>query len=398
MRKRILFLGGAVSQIAPIKYAKEQGHYVITCDYLPENPGHKYADEYYNVSTMDKEAVLDLARKLNIDGIVSYASDPAAPTQAYVANKLGLPSNPYDSVLILSRKDLFRDFLKKNNFYVPKSASFYSFTEAKKWLDDLEMPVIVKPIDSSGSKGIRKIETIDAFESAFEYALQFSKEKKVTVEEFLLRDSYQIGGEGFVVDGQLVFWGFTNTHFDISCNLLVPTGGSLPSVFDKPMLDAVHRETQRLLTLLNIKTGALNFEFQYDKNGNFMILEIAARNGGNRLPELINHAMNVDMVKYTVDMALGLDCSDLVMKDIKGFYSYYAVHALQGGTMKNIWYSDEIKKNIIEKSIYINVGETVKKFNGSDSTVGILIMKFSSQDEMLEKMDNMEKYLKVITE
>lgn len=395
MQKRILFLGGAASQIPPIKYAKDQGHYVITCDYLPDNPGHKYADEYYNISTTDKEAVLDLAKKLNLDGIVAYASDPAAPTQAYVGNELGLPSNPYESVLILTRKDLFRDFLKKNNFYVPKSASFYSFTEAKKWLSEVKMPIIVKPIDSSGSKGVRKIETIDAFESAFEYALQFSREKKVTVEEFLLRDSYQIGGDGFVVDGQLVFWGFTNAHFDISCNQLVPIGGSLPSVFNKSMLDALHRETQSLLTLLNIKTGALNFEFQYDKNGNFMILEIAARNGGNRLPEFIDHAMNVDMIKYTVDAALGLDCSNLGMKDIKGFYSYYVVHALQDGTMKNIWYSDEIKKNIIEKSIYINNGEAVKEFNGSDSTVGILIMKFSSQGEMLEKMDNMNKYIQV---
>jgi len=132
MQKCILFLGGAASQIPSIKYAKEQGHYVITCDYLPENPGHRYADEYYNVSTTDKEAVLVLARELNIDGIVAYASDPAAPTQAYVGNELGLPSNPYESVLILTRKDLFRDFLKKNDFYVPKSASFYSFSKAKK--------------------------------------------------------------------------------------------------------------------------------------------------------------------------------------------------------------------------------------------------------------------------
>lgn len=393
MQKRIFFLGGAASQIPPIKYAKEQGHYVITCDYLPENPGHKYADEYYNVSTTDKEAVLVLARKLNIDGIVAYASDPAAPTQAYVGNKLGLPSNPYESVLILTRKDLFREFLKKNNFYVPKSASFYSFSEAKKWLNEFKMPVIVKPIDSAGSKGIRKIETMDAFQSAFEYALQFSREKKVIVEEFLVRDGYQIGGDGFVVKGQLIFWGMTNAHFDNSCNALVPTGGSLPSVFNKHILDDVRCEIQRLLTLLNMKTGALNFEFQYDKNGNFVILEVAARNGGNRLPEFINYAMNVDMVKYTVDAALGLGCSDIGMKEVKGFYSYYVLHALQDGIMKNIWYNDEIKSNIIDESIYLKIGEPVKKFNGSDNTVGILIMKFSSQEEMLKKMDNMNKYI-----
>ena len=102
MQKRILFLGGSAFQIPPIKYTKEQGHYVITCDYLPDNPGHEYADEYYNISTTDKEAILDLAKKLNFDGIVAYASDPAAPTQAYVGNKLGLPSNPYESVLVFS--------------------------------------------------------------------------------------------------------------------------------------------------------------------------------------------------------------------------------------------------------------------------------------------------------
>ncbi len=395
MQKRILFLGGAASQIPPIKYAKEQGHYVITCDYLPNNPGHAYADEYYNISTTDKEAVLVLAKKLDLDGIVAYASDPSAPTQAYVGNKLGLPSNPYESVLILSHKDLFRDFLKKNNFNVPKSASFYSLTKAKKWLAEVKMPIIVKPIDSSGSKGVRKIETIDAFQSAFEYALQFSKERKVIVEEFLLRDGYQIGGDGFVVNGQLVFWGLTNTHFDKLCNPLVPAGGSLPSVFNKPKLDAIYCETQRLLTLLNIKAGALNFEFQYDKNDNFMILEVGARNGGNRIPELINYATGVNMIKYTVDAALGLDCSDLEIKEVKGFYSYYAVHSHQNGKIKDICYNDEIKKNIIEKSIYINVGEAVKKFNGSDSTVGIVIMKFSSQDEMLKKMDNINKYIQV---
>ena len=112
--KKILMLGGAMQQIPAIKEAKEKGLYVITCDYLPDNPGHKYADEYYNVSTTDKDAVLELAKACNIDGIVAYASDPAAPTAAYVAEKLGLPGNPCESVEILTQKDLFRDFLQKN--------------------------------------------------------------------------------------------------------------------------------------------------------------------------------------------------------------------------------------------------------------------------------------------
>lgn len=129
--KRILFLGAAPTQIPPIRYALSQGHYVITCDYLPDNPGHRFAHEWHDVSTTDKEAVLTLARRLKIDGIVAYASDPAAPTAAYVGNALGLPSNPYEAVLTLARKDLFRAFLKKHGFNVPCSKSFRIASQQK---------------------------------------------------------------------------------------------------------------------------------------------------------------------------------------------------------------------------------------------------------------------------
>ena len=142
-QKKIMFLGATAQQMPPILYAVEQGYYVITCDYIPENPGHELAHEWYNVSTTDKEAILALAQKLKIDGIVAYASDPAAPTQAYVAEKMGLPGNPYKSVLILARKDLFRDFLAKNDFLVPKSKAFYELGEAKEWLEDMVVRILL---------------------------------------------------------------------------------------------------------------------------------------------------------------------------------------------------------------------------------------------------------------
>ena len=396
MQKRILFLGGSQFQIPPIKYAKEQGHYVITCDYLPDNPGHKYANEYHNVSTTDKDAVLELAKKLNIDGIVAYASDPAAPTQAYVGNKLGLPSNPYESVQILARKDLFRAFLKKHGFYVPKSESFYDVKEAKEWFNKISKPVIVKPVDSSGSKGVTKIYTLDELEAAFTYALEFSREKKIVIEEFFVRDGYQVAGDGFVVDGKLVFRCWANEHFDKLCENFVPIGESFPSIMNDHTLTQSHSETQRLLDLLDIKMGALNFDFHYDANGDFSFLELGPRNGGNLIPEVIKYVTGVDLIKYTVDSALGLDCSILEMTDTNGFYSCYMLHAIEDGVVKEIWYSGEIRKNIIEENIFISIGDTVEKFNGSHQTLGTMIMKFSTHEDMLEKMDNMEKYLKVI--
>jgi len=114
------------------------------------------------------------------------------------------------------------------------------------------------------------------------------------------------------------------------------------------------------------------------------------------IPEVIKYATGVDLVKYTVDSALGFDCSDLKMKEVEGYYSSYMLHATEDGIVKEIWYSDEIRNNILEENIFIQPGDEVKKFDGSNHTLGTMIMKFDSQEEMLEKMDNMEKYLKVV--
>ncbi|MEL7297418.1 MAG: ATP-grasp domain-containing protein [Pseudomonadota bacterium] len=396
MKKKILFLGGSKFQLPPIKYAKSQGHHVITCDYLPDNPGHKFADEFYDVSTTDFDAVLALAKKCQIDGIVAYASDPAAPTQAYVGNALGLPSNPFEAVEILARKDLFREFLTKHDFLTPKSNAFYQLDEAKPWFETLSKPVIVKPVDSSGSKGVSKINAIEELPQAFDEALNFSREKKVVVEEFFERVGYQVAGDGFVVDGQLKFWCWANEHFDGKLNNLVPIGESFPSIISEATAQQAFEETQRLLTLLGMRHGALNFDFHYNEDGDFSFLELGPRNGGNLIPEVVKYATGVDLVKYTVDSALGLDCSDLTMTPTKGFYSSYMLHALEDGVVDHIWYSDEIRDNIIEESIFIEPGDEVKTFSGSNHTLGTMIMRFDSSEEMLRKMDNMEDYLRVV--
>ena len=394
-QKKIMFLGGSVFQLSAIRYAKARGHYVITCDYKSENPGHQYADEFYNISTTNQEAVLKLAENLHIDGIVAYASDPAAPTQAYVANKLGLPSNPYSSVNVLARKDLFRDFLKRHNFLVPESASFYQYEAAEKWAQNLNFPIIIKPVDSSGSKGVTKIQKIEDFNQAFNHALYFSREKKVIVEEFFMREGYQVAGDGFVVNGQLVFTCWANEHFDKLCNTLVPIGESFPSIMSDYTLKQAWSETQRLIDLLGINTGAFNFDFHYNAHGDFSFLELGPRNGGNLIPEVIKYATGVDLIRYTVDAALGFDCSDLTMVNTKGYYSSYMIHATENGSFEDIRYSNSIQKNILEKNIFVNQGDQVHKFNGSHHTLGTLILQFESQNEMLEKMDNMENYLKV---
>lgn len=177
--KKILLLGGSIQQIPAIEYANGQNYYTIVCDYLPNNPGQHFAKKYYCISTTDKEAILEIAIKEKIDGIVAYASDPAAPVAAYVAEKLKLPTNPYLSVEVLAFKDKFRKYLRDNRFNSPKSESFYSFEDALGKLDQFKFPLMVKPIDSSGSKGVSKIQNKSEFEKAFNLAINNSRIKKL---------------------------------------------------------------------------------------------------------------------------------------------------------------------------------------------------------------------------
>ena len=398
--KKVLMLGGSHFQVPSIIKAKEMGLHVITCDYLPQNPGHAYADEYYNVSTTDKDAVLELAKKLKIDGIVCYASDPAAPTAAYVAEQLNLPGNPYESVCILSNKDLFRKFLSEHGFNTPKARGYTSIENAVAEIDDFKLPVIIKPVDSSGSKGVTKLEDKSKLKEQIAYALSYSRAKRFIIEEYVEKYGYQIAGDGFSVNGKLVFRAFANEHFDThSNNPFVPIGESWPYIMPESVHTKLHNEIQRLLTLLNMRTGAYNFDARIDENENVYLMEVGPRNGGNLIPQVTKYLTGVDMVEYTIKAALGEDCSDLKMTEPKGFWSCYMVHSQKSGKLKEVVIDEDFKKNnLVEFDMQYKPGDDVIAFTGSNGTLGTMILKYSSQQEMLEKMDNMSKWVNVVVE
>lgn len=396
--KRILFLGGAPTQIPPLKYAREQGHYVITCDYLPENPGHKYADEYHNVSTTDKDAVLKLAEKLKIDGVVAYASDPAAPTAAYVAEKLGLPGNPYESVEILARKDLFRAFLEQHGFNTPRSQSFYQLDDAKKWLDEIGTPAFIKPVDSSGSKGVTKLQDKNQLEEAFRHALQFSREKKVVVEEMIVRKGYQIDSDIFMSQGEIAFWIWGDQHQDVFCHPYAPVAISFPTVLEKNIKIKAKNEIEAILKKLGFETGAFNVEFVVDDKGEVWVIEIGPRNGGNLIPQVIKHISDVDMIAATVDESIGKNFDNTSSGKLDGYWSSYIIHAREDGIFKELWLSERAQKYIVEQYIQVKSGDKVRKFSGSHDTLGTMILKYPSMEVMLEMTDNMENDILVLTE
>lgn len=396
--KKILMLGGAMQQIPAIKEAKEKGLYVITCDYLPDNPGHKYADEYYNVSTTDKDAVLELAKACNIDGIVAYASDPAAPTAAYVAEKLGLPGNPCESVEILTQKDLFRDFLQKNGFNTPKACGYTTFEQANADIDNFKFPVMVKPVDSSGSKGVVKIENKSQLKAAVEEALSYSRSKRIIVEEFIQKKGYQISGDGFSVDGKLVFTSYGNELYSgKGTREYVALGEFWPSLISDELKAKVDNELEKLIQALGMRTCAYNIEVILDKNDDVYVLELGPRNGGSYIPQLINYATGVDLIDYTLRAAVGEDCSDLKMAKTTGCFSNYMIYSTVSGKFDGIWFDEKFKKdNLLDVYCTYSVGDDVQAYQNTTHSLGTIIFKANSVEEMIELTNNMEKNYKVM--
>ena len=391
-------LGGSFAQIPAIIKAKEMGLYVITCDYLPENPGHKYADAYYNISTTDKDNILKLAEILHIDGIVCYASDPAAPTAAYVAENLSLPTSPYKSVEILTHKDLFREFLKENKFNVPNMISCTHYEEAYKKCQELKFPVVVKPVDSSGTKGVTMVSKISEIKQAFNTALQYTRCHRIIVEEYIESVGSPIEGDAFSVNGKLVFWAFADDHYDIySQNPLSPIANTYPCTKSQYIQNKIIEEVQRLLDLLHMQTGAYNIEVRIDSQDNIYLMEVGPRNGGDYIPLVTKLATGVDLIEYTIKAALGEDCSELCQQPIKGFWSDYPVHSNISGKLITIDIDNEYSKNnMIEFKTNYKKGDEIYAFTGSNTTIGVIISHFSSYEEMMYKTYNFDKYVKVI--
>ena len=398
--KKILLLGGSLQQIKAIETAKKLGLFTVLCDYLEDNPGQYHADKFYQISTTDKEAVLDVARKEEIDCIIAYASDPAAPTAAYVAEQMHLPGNPYESVEILCDKEKFRAFQRENGFFAPYGCAYSDAAEALRDLENgkFAFPVIVKPVDSSGSKGVSKIESPDDAEEKLINALSFSRKGRIILEEMVDTCGRQIVGDGFSVSGKLMFSYFADHHFDERCrNPFVPVSGSFPCSLSPEMLRLVNEEIQRLLSLLDMRTAAYNFEVRIDNAQNIYLMEVAPRNGGNFIPEVIRYSCGLDLIEYSVRGAMGEEITFEPCHKPQGFYSYYVVHSVRDGVLDHVEIDTEVRRrHVIEEHITCRPGDTVYEFTGANRGIEILLMKFENMEQMQYMTEHSEEWVSVV--
>lgn len=397
-QKKIMLLGGLRYLLPVIEAAHKLGYYVITCDYLPDNIAHKYSDEYHNVSIIDKEAVLELAKKLEIDGIMSFAVDPGVVTAAYVQEQMGLPAfGPYESVCILQNKDRFRDFLTQHGFNVPKAKGFSSIEDAmaeKYWYS---WPVIVKPTDSAGSKGVTRVDRWEDLQPALKTAFEHSLSKKVIVEEFIEKQGCSSDTDSFSVAGELKFVSFSAQRFDEHApNPYTPSAYSWPSTMTSVQEAELTSEIQRLLKLLGMRTSIYNIETRVGTNGKPYIMEVSPRGGGNRLAEMLRFVTGVDLISNAVRAAVGDEVVGIEQNPYSGHWAEVILHADKDGCFVGLDIEhDFYKKYVRQVDLWVKENDEVSAFRGANDAIGTLVLKFDSEKELLGALSNQYIWLKV---
>ena len=393
--KKILLLGGSAQQVVAIKAARNLGYYTILCDFLPDNPGQYVADKFYLVSTTDKNAVLEVAQKEQIDGVLAYASDPAAPTAAYIAEKLGLPGNPYRSVEILCNKDQFRKFLLENGFSAPK-ATGYSFAEdALKDKTSYEYPIIIKPVDSSGSKGATVLYSENGLVDALEFAFSFSRCHRIIVERFIeKKHPYLIGGDIFIEDGKVVLWGLMKCHRDSHVNPLVPIGKSYPLQLDNEDVKHVKYTLSSMIEKLGIRNGSMNVELVVDKSNRVWPIDVGPRSGGNMIPDILGDMFGVNIAEMSVESAMGTTIKGNIHEP-NGFYATHNLHSNKNGTYKEIDFSPEIEPYIYRKCLYKKSGDRVEYFDNASKCLGIIFFRFPDETTMKSVLEHINELITV---
>ena len=369
--KKLMVLGGSAFQIPLIQKAKEMGLYVITCDYLPGNPGHVLADEYHNVSTTDLDAVLAIAQQCGIDAITTFCSDPAVPAVAFVAEAMGLPGPSLKSVEQLTEKDKFRQAMKDAGLNTPEVYVLDSAVVPD--TINCEKRYIAKPVDSSGSKGItRSAGSKEALSSAIEYALKFSRAGRCVIESFI--DGPQVHGDAFILNGKVVYHYLGDHYFYTDTNSFIPISTRWPASITPEVTGSIISQVELIAGYVGYKDGPVNIEARIDSTGEAYIIEIGPRNGGNFVPIIQQKLSGFDFTEAVIAISLGNQVNTNCFDQYKAG-AHYILHAAVEGIFSGVKISEELQSSLFYQHLFKNMGDVVSPYTGSNQTIGVCLFE-----------------------
>ena len=380
--KKLMIMGAGIYQVPLIKTAKEMGIHTIAVSIPGNYPGFAWADEVLHINTVDSEAVLAAAKERGIDGICTAGTDVAVMTIGRVNDALGLSGISYEAAKLACDKVLMKQCYEENGVRTARYRKVYFDEDAQEKIRGLEYPLIFKIVDSSGSRGITKVESPDQVEGAIANAKAFTRKAYYIVEEFITGSEF--GAQAFVMDGKVQFI-LPHGDYIFQGSTGVPAGHFAPFALTEEEEADCRETTERALRAMKVDNCACNCDFIM-RDGKTYVLEIGGRSGATCLAELVSIYYGYDYYRKIIEVALGEkpdfptdqavpNASKLLMSDRDG-----EIIALANRNPKE-------DKNLYEVQFDYTVGDQVKKFHVGPHRIGHVITQGTTLEEATQALD-----------
>lgn len=378
MGKTIMILGAGVYQVPLIKKAKELKLDTVVLSIEGNYPGIAHADTFLPINTVDTQAVLKAAKELQIDAILTTGSDVCIPTIGAVVDEMGLAGSSTSSAHASLDKILMKDRFIQHNVATAAFEHFTDSQDALKFAKKIGFPVMIKAPDSSGSRGIFKVEDESTFENYFIEAMKTSRSKRLIVEYFL--EGIEFGAQAVIHNKKVKHIFFHNDTLNNACT---PIGHSFPFSDEMINLDEASQTIENAVKALDIDQCIANVDCKMH-DSKVHILEIGARMGGTCIPENIYYYSGLDPYAHIVELALGNHPS--ISTPNKQPNASMLLQSPSSGTVKNFSLADNYiqNPNILEYQWDIAPGDPVNAFRVGPDRIGHVIAKGDSVEQAEE--------------
>ena len=396
-KKKMLLLGGSHAEIPLIQAAQSLGWYVITTGNAREGLGHPYADKNVFADFSDKDAMLELARSEGVQAVCSGCNDFALLSTVYVCEKLGLPGHDsYAASLEIHHKDKYRALATRLGIPTPRALVVRSVTEFEAVITELAFPIIVKPVDLTGGKGIHRAATPEEARTAYKDACSRTRQDHIVVEEFVQGSNH--GFSAMLVKGKVAFAFADNEQYFV--NKYLVSGANTPSTTAVTGLAKLREYSERIARELNLVDGILHIQYIEQADGTPVIIEICRRPPGDLYIKFVKYATGIDYPKFIVLAETGEDISGIADVSTQGFWLRHCIMAgpeiENGSTVRDVTFAPEIQGNIVEKFLWYKPGEVIT--DKLTYKAGIVFFKFGTLAEMQDKTARMTELAKIVAE
>ena len=364
--KKMLLLGGSHAEIPMIQAAKKMGYYVITSGNQVDGLGHPYGDKYVQADFSDKEAILQLAKKEQVDAICSGCNDFACLTAAYVAEKLELPGHDsYENAIKIHHKDKYRELAEELGIVTPKAVRCICEEEIEQKCQQMKFPYIVKPVDLTGGKGMTRCENMYSVKEAFGKAMDATRENYVVVEEFVTGTNH--GFSAYIQDEKVTFCFVDNEQY--YHNPYLVSGASTPGDVGDDAIRQLCQDSEKIASYLKLKDGILHIQF-------------------------VQMATGVDYPMCIVAAEAGVKMEHLAFQKPDGYYVRHCIMADGIGCVEDVHIAEEIRPYIMEKMLWYQNGELVDDY--MKYKAGIVFLHFETEEEYRRYLPKLTELMKVV--